>query len=245
MPRFLVLRLEGPMAAIGDVALGSSGPVLSLPTASMLTGLLGNALGWTSDASKPLQALQDRLVYASRSDRDSDRFVDFQTVKLDRQASVWTTRGVPEYRAGGPASYDGAHRRFRAYEADVCLHVLLSLAPADASLALDDLAVALQRPARPLFIGRKSCLPAAPIFAGFVESATHLDALLAVPLASARRLKDEPIIAELPAGAEPPPGFRRVYRADRRDWAAGAHMGGSFRWSGSLPRQAFRDEPVA
>ena len=43
---------------------------------------------------------------------------------------------------------------------------------------LEELAAALDRPARPLFIGRKACLPSAPIFTGWVKDAVDVRAAL-------------------------------------------------------------------
>ena len=60
--------------------------------------------------------------------------------------------------------------------------VALRLGDKDESPTLEELADALREPARPLFIGRKPCLPSAPLFADFIEAETTLDALLKHPL---------------------------------------------------------------
>ncbi|MDQ7774408.1 MAG: type I-E CRISPR-associated protein Cas5/CasD [Paracoccus aminovorans] len=52
------------------------------------------------------------------------------------------------------------HHRRRDYLADHETRVVLRLA-AGQGLSLDELAQALDRPARPLFIGRKPCMPSA------------------------------------------------------------------------------------
>ena len=42
----LILRLEAPLMAFGGETIDNLGVVRRFPSASMLTGLLANALGW-------------------------------------------------------------------------------------------------------------------------------------------------------------------------------------------------------
>ena len=58
--------------------------------------------------------------------------------------------------------------------------MVLRLSEAKDQPTLDQLAQALQRPTRPLFIGRKPCLPTRSIFAGWIEAETAHAALMAV-----------------------------------------------------------------
>src|SRR5690625_6149014 len=85
---------------------------------------------------------------------------------LDKNA--WTTLGWLDKRKGGSAS-KGTHIRLRDYRADSIHTVALTLQPADKNPTLDELQKALEYPERPLFIGRKTCLPATPIFLGRIE----------------------------------------------------------------------------
>ena len=95
---------------------------------------------------------------------------------------------------------------------------------------LDGLAAALDEPARPLFIGRKPCLPSARLCGGFVDAADSLAALLAVPLpddADSRR----PVRMQWPAreGGAEPDGVsvsRHAMLTDERNWVSGLHGGG-------------------
>ena len=149
--------------AFGGVAIDQVGPVLDFPAASMLTGLIGNALGWHWSQSAAHQSLQDRLTFAARRLRDGTRLTDTQNAQLAKTDKGWTTRGEPEGRGG--ASFSSPHRRFREYHADSSVRLVLRLEPAGGSPDLDQIAAALDRPARPLFIGRKPCLPSAPLLA--------------------------------------------------------------------------------
>lgn len=246
MARFLVLRLEAPLVAFGDVSVDAIGPVTDLPSASMLTGLLANALGWRREDRAALQRLQDRLIHGARLDRVAGRFTEFQTAELAKSDQGWTTRRHPEGRAGGAGSYEGPHIRYRDHDADLSAVVVLTLDPAGEAPDLDALVAALDQPFRPLFIGRKPCLPAGPISGGLVEAEDLLEALRRVPLAPLRRrTPDRDILVELPIDLDPPEGFRRSHRCDRRDWIAGVHAGDTLRWSGRLPASAFGEKDPA
>ncbi len=219
--RHLLLLLEGPLSAYGAEAVDARGVVRDWPGASLLTGLLANALGLTRAQREAHQALQDRLRFAVRLDRPGRRLTDFQTAKLSGDDRGWTTRGVPEGRAGGAGTYLGPHIRYRAHLADQAVLVALHLEPADETPTLEDLAVALDAPARPLFLGRKACPPAGPINGGFVEAPT-----LAAALAGAAPLDDaeaDPIVV-LP-GDTAPARFERLTVCDRRNWISGVHGG--------------------
>ncbi|MFT7721621.1 MAG: type I-E CRISPR-associated protein Cas5/CasD [Roseateles sp.] len=182
----LLLRLEGPLMAFGGPAVDQFRPVQPWPAISLLTGLLGNALGWRRQEGARLDRLQARLRWAARLDREGVPLTEFQTAQLGKDDLGWTTRGQPEGRDGGPDSYKSPHLRWRMHRADASVLVALALSPADEAPTLDALAQALQRPARPLFLGRKACLPATPLFAGWQAAADPLSAVLAGLTAQAR-----------------------------------------------------------
>ena len=151
--RWMHLRFQAPLAAFGGEMIDAHGVIRNVPAQSMLTGLLANALGWTRTMRAEHQALQDRIVFGAVWERNValSRMTDYQTAQLDKNDRAWTTRGVPAGRAGGAATYTGAHQRWRDYHADLRLAVVLRLDPADANPTIDALAAALDRPARTLF----------------------------------------------------------------------------------------------
>lgn len=179
MHRWLHLRLTAPMMAFGGVAVDHVGPTRDFPSASALTGLLANALGWRREDWQAHQALQDRLVFGAVTARQGRRLTDNQNAKLEANDRGWTTQGRPEERAG--ASYDSPHRRRRDFLADHDCHVVLRLLQLSdqASPDLELVAAALDRPARPLFLGRKPCLPSGPLLQGIVTAETVRAALAA------------------------------------------------------------------
>ena len=230
--RWMHLRFQAPLAAFGGEMIDAHGVIRNVPAQSMLTGLLANALGWTRTMRAEHQALQDRIVFGAVWERNValSRMTDYQTAQLDKNDRAWTTRGVPAGRAGGAATYTGAHQRWRDYHADLRLAVVLQLDPADANPTIDALAAALDRPARTLFIGRKSCLPSARIFGGWVTNAPNARAALrAVAPADASGLLA--FWPETEGGAD---AYRTTTVTDERNWASGLHGGGRRICEGSL-----------
>ena len=242
--RHLILNLEAPLMAFGGETIDNYGVIRWFPAASMLTGLFANALGWRRVERERHQRLQDRLIFAARIDREPAggvRMRDFQTAQLDKNDRGWTTRGQPEGRAGGPRTYDAPHLRYRDYFADMRVTAALRLEPEEESPTLDELAEALQEPERPLFIGRKPCLPSAPLFAGFGRGDTALDALLAAPLADGRDDgEDIRLLWPNDEGAEGVREYRTYMLTDERNWRSGLHGGGRLVCEGSTPAAAPR-----
>lgn len=247
MPSHLLLRLEAPLMAFGDVMIDRIGPVRATPAVSTVAGLLSNALGvcrWETDR---LARLQERLVMGCRLDRRGQRFTEFQTAQLRKRDIGWTTRGRVEGREGGDATYDSPHIRYRDHDADACVTVALRLLDDVASPTLDDIARALDEPARPLFLGRKACLPAGPLAAGFIDAPTLYDALLRAPLdgdpagrpAARRPPVDARLLMVLPADEPMPDGFRPARASEHRDWPAGVHAGEVVTYHGDVPRDRF------
>ena len=220
--RWIHLRLCAPHAAFGGETIDAHGVIRDFPAQSMLTGLLANALGWTRTMPSDHRSLQDRIVFGALWEQEMgmSRMTDYQTAQLGKNDQAWTTLGFPTGRSGGPATYVGAHQRWRDYHTDLRVAVVLRLEPIDTSPTLEDLAAALDRPARPLFIGRKSCLPSAPIFTGWVEEAADAHAALReiVPAGSAALRAFWP-------ESEGTYGARTTDVTDERNWMSGLHGG--------------------
>ena len=219
--RWMRMRLMAPLAAFGGTTTGARGVTRNMPARSMLTGLFANALGWTRAMRAEHQMLQDRLVHGVlwESDPGRGRMIDYQTARLNKTDRAWTTRGAPAGRAGSPHTYAGAHQRWRHYHADLRMHVVVRLEPAAAAPTLDTLASALDQPARPLCIGRKTCLPACRLFAGWVEARDVRAALADTAPADGRGLAFWP---ETEGTGE---AHRVSPVTDERNWASGLHGG--------------------
>lgn len=221
----LLLRLDAPLMSFGGVVVDETHPTERFPGASMLTGLIGNALGWDHRDIESLHALQERLRHAARWDAEPERLVDYHTVDLGQDFMLetgWTTRGRREDRGKGDAT-SGTHIRLRHYWANGVATVALALAEGSTP---DLLAVeaALRAPARPLFIGRKTCVPAAPLLLGRRQAENLRTALAAEPLADiGPRLRPRRVSALWPL--DEGPGAQAVAVHDRRDWRNNLHRG--------------------
>lgn len=231
----LLLRFDAPLMSFGGVEVDQRNPTESFPYSAMLTGLLANALGLDRREVEAHERLQARLRYAARLDRRGELLMDYQTVDFSQPCMAdglgWTTRGAIEQRKGGEAS-DGTHIRYRHYLADSVATVALALAPQDESPKLEDLRAALQQPARALFLGRKCCLPSAPIYLGVIEATSLREALEAHPRVGPRRAGEAPRGDAGPLAAVWPhtDGFdetqNRLWpRVEDRDWQNSIHVG--------------------
>jgi len=227
----LLLRFDAPLMSFGSVVVDQINPTWRFPGKSMLTGLLGNALGWDHRDTDRLQALQDRLRFAARWDAEPVLIQDYQTADLGQDFLVdtgWTTRGVVVGRKGDVDRVirETGHYtniRLRDYWANGVMTVALTVT-GEESPTLDALEAALRTPARPLFIGRKPCLPATPLLLGRREAPGVKAALTAEPLADIgprRRPKAIPALWPMDEGA----GENTEERYDRRDWANNIHRG--------------------
>jgi CRISPR system Cascade subunit CasD len=235
MTDILLLRFDAPLVAFGGVLIDNYGFTQRFPGRSMLAGLLGNALGYVHAEFPRLQSLQRRIRYGARCDRAGRPLVDYHTVDLSQSfmQSEWTARGIPEGRDGGPAS-KGTHIRYRHYLADAVYSVALTLADHDTSPTVDEVEHALREPARPLFIGRKSCLPAAPFLIGRVQAVSLLSALKELP-SLLERGSDGEMAAWWPADEDAgEAGARQIYVTDDRDWANQIHAGRRWMHEGTI-----------
>lgn len=242
--KVLILRLDAPLVSFGASAVDHHGVVQRFPTLSLLTGLVANALGWDHRDADRLDGLQERIRYAARIDRSGHALVDYQTVDLGQdhmrpELCGWTTRGVVSSRGGG--SSDGTHIRQMHYRADSVHSVALTLT-GDEWPSVVDVADALREPARPLFIGRKCCLPASPILVDSLEASSLLGALASSP----RSMRADS--GTLPAAwwdgdeAEAAVGQSVVVAVcDERDWQNRVHVGRRFMREGMVdPPEAAR-----
>ena len=228
--RWLTLRINAPLASFGGPIIDAYGTIDDAPAQSMITGLLANAMGWDRKDHAKQSDLQRRLVTATlwpNADA-SNKLVDYQTAQIGFDDEMWTTRPHPRdvenRKASAKETFAGSHQRWRHYHQDLQVFVAMTLDPPDTAPTLDDLAAALQHPARVLFIGRKPCLPSAPIYDGELEADSPRAALVSMGCGGR---------GFWPAGAsENGANVSRVF--DIRDHAVGLHSGSRLRATGII-----------
>ena len=240
--RWMHLRLEALMASFGGEAIDNRGVIRNFPAQSMVTGLFANALGWTRWMRSEHQRLQDRILFGAVHDADPDtlRMTDYQTAQLRKADKGWTTRGRPLGRAGGANTYP-THQRWRDYHSDLRMSLVVQLNPEGEDPTLERLAAAMQRPVRPLFIGRKPCLPSTPLYAGNREADSALAALIKTPVESDDALLDTDIRLLWQDGeaSEQARAVNTYMLTDERNWRSGLHGGGRLVHEGTLPIDRF------
>lgn len=161
MSATLLLRLDGPLQAWSLSAFADR-PSLPFPTKSGIIGLLACAYGRRRD-----ERIDDlvALSMAVRADEAGRSLTDFQVAGSDGWRS-----------ADGRLHTESIKIRRKGFLSDAVFTVAL----AGADEVIERSAAAVARPARPLFLGRRCCPPAAPVLIG-VSSLPVLDALAAVP----------------------------------------------------------------
>lgn len=228
----IIARFDAPLMSFGAPIVDNYGDIQPFPAMSMITGLIGNALGYDHSEFDRLQRLQERLRYASRQDRRGERIEDYQTVDLGQEHMqgdrAWTTDGKLEESGG--ASGDATHIRYRDYWADAIHTVALTVDPPDESPRLDTIAKALTEPERPLFIGRKTCLPAGDLYVETIDTDSLRSALKRAPVPERVRDASEDDVVRMKAWrpTNPNPDDERLQTkpvTDRRDWKNQIHVG--------------------
>lgn len=173
----LFLRLEGPLQSWGTRAHWEERDTAFEPAKSGVIGLLGCASGLRRDAER-LHTLSETLRMGVRIDRPGTRLVDYHTTGGAKAAD-----GEPE----GMLNAQGKRKRetdvsFRRYLMDASF--LVALRGAEALVI--ECAEALQNPVWPVFLGRKSCVPTVPVYAGCGDYASLESALVAQPVLERR-----------------------------------------------------------
>lgn len=175
MPRYLILRLDGPMQAWGTHTYEDFRPSNLYPTRSGLLGLLAACLGIDRDDHAGQAALAASVEFSVRVDTavarfDRDRPMKKPGVKLPDFHTVMDARKV-----------DGKANKFpvvsrREYLFDAAFSVAVGAKP-DAAYTLDVIAAALRRPLYTPTLGRRACPPTRPMFDGEIEAANGVQAL--------------------------------------------------------------------
>jgi CRISPR system Cascade subunit CasD len=150
----LFLRLEGPLQSWGERAHWSVRDTAPEPTKSGVVGLLACALGLSGDDD--LTALSAQVQFAVRCDRPGESLRDYHTVV----GGFMTGEGKIKINAksGKPETIVSE----RSY---LCDASFLAVVRADPALVAR-LAAAVQWPVWPVYLGRKSCPPALPVYEG-------------------------------------------------------------------------------
>lgn len=176
MPRFLILRLDGPMQAWGTHTYEDFRPSNLYPTRSGLLGLLAACLGIERADHAGQAALAASVEFSVRVDSAVTRLGKEEMackahIKIDDYHTVMDARRVSRAPKKGETI-----QSWREYLFDAAFSVAVGAKP-DAAFTLDVIADALHHPLYTPTLGRRACPPTRPLFDGEIEAANGVAAL--------------------------------------------------------------------
>ncbi|HMV21662.1 MAG: type I-E CRISPR-associated protein Cas5/CasD [Betaproteobacteria bacterium] len=174
---FLVFQLQAPLASWGEPAVGEYRGSCGYPGESALIGLLGAALGLRREDEAAHVALQQGYGFAVGVQSTGKLLRDYHTAQVPGRTSL---KGRPhatrrdELRI--PKDELNTILSTRDYRQDSAC--LVAVQPGEeAPYALEALAEALKKPRFVLYLGRKSCPPAVPLYPLVIEAQSAFEAI--------------------------------------------------------------------
>jgi len=176
MANTLFLRLEGPLQSWGERAHWSVRDTALEPTKSGVIGLIACALGYRED--EQIRSLSEKTRMGVRVDTPGHLITDYHTIGggYKTPALLTAARKPKKTPKGKPHTEISPHEYLSGASFLVALQVRI---PEDEAL-IDRMAAALQNPVWPIYLGRKACIPAVPVFAGTGSFTGLLAALTSV-----------------------------------------------------------------
>lgn len=166
MRQHLILKLQGPLQSWGKHSFEGLRPSEAFPGRSALLGLLGACLGIDRDDRTNQKALASSVAFAVRIDQreyQPQKMTDYHTVKDARI----------DYQ--GLKSHETI-QTWREYWQDAVYTVAIWNLPG-ATISLEQLKGAVQKPVFTPVLGRRSCPITRPLFEAVQEANTALAAL--------------------------------------------------------------------
>lgn len=167
----LVFQLQAPLSSWGDPAVGEFRGTGEWASQSALIGLLGAALGLKRDDETAHAALRDGLGFAVGLLSGGSLLRDYHTAQVPPRAAM---KGRPHATRRQELAVPKADlstilstRDYRQNAA--CLVAIQARAMPLAAPSLPALAAALREPKFLLYLGRKACAPAAPLWPQLID----------------------------------------------------------------------------
>ena len=167
---FLVFQLQAPFSSWGTTAVGEYRGSCEYPSESALIGLLAAALGARREDESAHAALRDGYYFAVGVQAFGKLLRDYHTAQVPGRAAL---KGRPRVTRRDELNLPKdelntilSTRDYRQGAGSLIAIRARGSAPHD----LEKLAAALREPRFVLYLGRKSCPPAAPLWPQVVES---------------------------------------------------------------------------
>jgi len=181
MADYLVFHLYGPMAAWGDIAVGEYRPSFAHPSKSAIVGLLAAALGIRRDEEARQNSLANACSFAVRVDAMGTLLRDYHTIQVPSSGTGRNRRTFHTRRAELAETNLNTILSSRDYRCDTVYTVAITMRESSA-FSVIELAEALRKPVFTLYLGRKSCPSAFPLFPQVISAATAKEALHKAPV---------------------------------------------------------------
>lgn len=218
MTDYLLLRLYGPLASWGEIAVGESRHSAVHPSRSALLGLLGAALGIERSDEAGQQSLVQSYRFGIKLECAGSPLRDYHTVQSGVPPRKSRFRSRRQELAADKVDTLLSSREYRCDSLAVVAVEALPQARHD----LEHLAQSLRRPFFPLYLGRKSCPLALPLAPRHVAAATLREAFDQTEQGSLLGLLERQPLQVWPSAAD-----RRAFRLGqvRYYWEDGMDAG--------------------
>jgi CRISPR system Cascade subunit CasD len=161
----LVFQLHGPMSSWGEPAVGEFRGTAEWASTSALLGLLGAALGVLREDESAHAALRDGLGFAVGLLSGGSLLRDYHTAQVKGRPHA--TR---RHELSVPKADLSTILSTRDYRQNAACLVAIQTRILSNAPSLSQLAAALREPKFLLYLGRKACIPAAPLWPQLIEA---------------------------------------------------------------------------
>ena len=186
MRDYLLIRLYGPLASWGEIAVGELRHSAVHPSRSALLGLLGAALGIERSDTQGQEALGRSYRFGIKLEAIGSPLRDYHTVQMGVAERKSRFRSRRQELAANKVETLLSQREYRC---DSLAVVAIEALP-EAPFSLAALADALRMPRFTLYLGRKSCPLAAPLLPRLLQAESLRQALDGVEFPSLLGLLD-------------------------------------------------------
>lgn len=174
---FLIFQLQAPLSAWGETAVGEYRPTANYPSESALLGLIAAALGLDRTDETAHQALRAGYGFAVGVQSTGKLLRDYHTAQVPGRVSL---KNRPHHtrrdELNMPKDELNTILSTRDYRQDAACLVAVQ-AGSTAPYPLADVSHALRAPRYVLYLGRKSCPPALPLWPQVIVAANALEAM--------------------------------------------------------------------
>jgi CRISPR system Cascade subunit CasD len=182
MPDFLILKLEGVMQAWGGHTFEDLRPSHDFPTRSGLVGLLAACLGLNRQDREEQARLSQSVRFAMRVDHKQLEWEEYgqKRRKILQPIKMTDYHTIREARRANRQPKEGQTvQSWREYLYDTAFTVAIGQTES-ASITLERLCEAVQRPVFTPFLGRRACPLTRPLLHGVVQADSLFSALAQV-----------------------------------------------------------------